>query len=221
MVAEVFPILIPWNISSRHLSLARELLCDIPDFLTNLDAHGGCGELCSPIPAALPRWDSHFPFAISHRAQKFPELPMNTWSRAKPFQFLGNPQLHLRHAQGGCSSISCSMEFQQSGIDRSCAQIPVENPWVDPKGFKDVWIYWESSGGNGGVLQMYKTPVGQRREPGGKWGNHNEEDVETTRIQSLENSTLRARGNIPGERKSYGILLIQQHIPTPNPASCQ
>lgn len=53
-----------------------ELPCDIPDFVTISDAPGECGELCSPISTALPRWDSHFPFVFPDKAWELSERPM-------------------------------------------------------------------------------------------------------------------------------------------------
>lgn len=145
MVAEVFPTLIPWNTSSCHLS-CQGIAQLYSRFSDNFGCTRGCGELCSPIPRALSHWNSHFPFAIPCRARILPELPI---LQLEPRKTILIPwKSSLLHDQGGCSSISCSMEFQQSRIDRSCAQIPMEKPQVDTKGFRAVWIYWESSRGN-------------------------------------------------------------------------
>lgn len=76
-----------------------------------------------------------------------------------------------------------------------------------------------------GVAEFYKCLKILWDKGGRVWsrvGNgkiHNEEDVETTQIQSLENSTQSARGSIPEVWKSLGILLGQHPIPIPDPAS--
>lgn len=185
---------------------------------------GVCGELCSPIPAALPRWDSHFPFALPGGAWKLPELPIPQLEPSKTILIPWKSPL-LPTALSG-RRLRC---FLLRRIPAECLTGAVHRSLRKSPGCigRDLGLFGFPGNCREGTAEFYKRIKLLWDKGGSVWsrvgngGIRNEGDVETTRIQSLENSTPSARGNIPGGWKSLRIHSCQDHIPTPNAVSHQ
>lgn len=141
-----------------------ELPGGIPNFLLISDAHRSVWGALLPSSCSSPSLGFPFSFCPSRRSLEIARASHPTaGAEQNYFNSLEIPT--STHGTVREAAPVFPAPQSSSGVfDRSWAQIPTEKPRVGRKGFRAVWISWESLGGSSGVLQTDKAPVGQRRE---------------------------------------------------------